>query len=103
MGKEEELKVTQKIVKQVLIESEGARNSDAYLYYLVIERLHRGVSNKPFKEVIFNLHEMGLPLYDTVTRARRKIQEQNPELRGDDRVALRRRENEEIFRDYARS
>lgn len=101
--KEEEIKTTEKLVKSILIKSVPARNSDIYLYYKVVEKLNKGVSQKPFAEVIFNLEELGLPLYDTVTRARRKIQMQNPELKGDERVARKRAENEEVYRDYARS
>lgn len=103
MDKEKEIKKTHTLVKEILIKSPKARNSDAYLYYKVIEKLNRGSSNKPFKEVLFNLEEMGLPLYDTVTRARRKIQEKNPELQGDERVTKRRKENEEVFKEYSRS
>lgn len=88
------------MVKEVLIKSVKARNSDAYLYCKVIEKVSKGASDRPFKEVIADTE---LPKYDTVTRARRKIQEKNPDLQGSDRVRDYRTENEQAFRKYAKS
>lgn len=100
MGKSSELKRVTPMVKEILIKSVKARNSDAYLYCKVIEKVSKGASDRPFKEVIADTE---LPKYDTVTRARRKIQNSHPELVGSERVRYYRWANEETFRKYARS
>lgn len=100
MGKTSELKKVTPMVKEVLIKSVKARNSDAYLYCKIIEKISKGASERPFKEVIADID---LPKYDTVTRARRKIQNAHPELVGSDRVRYYRYANEEAFRKYAKS
>ena len=100
MGKTTEIKKVHTMVKEILIKSVKARNSDAYLYCKVIEKISKGASDRPFKEVIA---DVDLPKYDTVTRIRRKLQEKNPNLQGSDRVRDYRTENEEAFRKYARS
>ena len=100
MGKSSEIKKVTPMVKEVLIKSVKARNSDAYLYCKIIEKISKGASERPFKEVIA---DVDLPKYDTVTRIRRKLQEKNPNLQGSDRVRDYRTENEEAFRKYARS
>lgn len=103
MGKQEELTSTMAIVKDILVKNKKARNSDFYLYIKVMERLNKGSSKLPFDEVLNNLQELGLPCYDTVTRARRKIQEKNPDLQSDRFIAKCREENQKVFEDFARS
>lgn len=100
MGKEQEIKKVHSMVKDILIKSVKARNSDAYLYCKVLEKIGKGLSQMPFDTIIMDSE---LPKYDTVTRARRKIQEKNPELQGDERVTKCRKENEEVFKEYSRS
>lgn len=103
MGKKEELTTTMAIVKDILVKNKKARNSDVYLYIKVMERLNKGSSKLPFDEVFNNIKELGLPFYDTVTRARRKVQEKNPDLQSDRYIEKCRRENEKTFEDFARS
>jgi len=97
-----EIKNTTKIVKEILTESEAARNSDTVLYIRVCEKLNPAVLWHPFLDVIVTLKENGLPPFETVSRARRKIQAKHPELAGSERVTVARAEKEEVFREYAR-
>ena len=103
MGKEKELKSATALVKDIMLKDKKSRNSDAYLYCKVIERLNKGSSKLPFYVVMKHTKDMGLPCYDTVTRIRRKVQETNPELQSDEFIAKCRAENEKDFEDYARS
>ena len=103
MGRREELDSANSIVKGILMKDVKARNSDAYLYMKVIEKLNKGSSKMPFYELMKNVKEMGLPCYDTVTRIRRRMQEKYPELKGSEKVTELRKENEKAYRDYARS
>lgn len=56
----------------------------------------------PFWEVLAGINEFNLPQYETVRRARQKIQAELPELAGEDRVEAMRIINEENFRQYAK-
>ena len=98
---------TKKLVEEILIEYPEARNDDNFLWWKVIEIISDG--NKdiyirviPFREVLLNLHTLGLPSFETVSRARRKVQEKNPSLRGDETVQNHRREKEQVYRDFSR-
>lgn len=70
------------IVESVLAEHPDARDDDFRLYGWVCKRMCPDVMDLSFKEVLWKSTKLGLPSYETVTRARRKAQETNPALRG---------------------
>lgn len=92
---------TKTLVKRILEEDERARNSDNELYLQVCLVLNPLAFSVPFAEVISNLEGYGLPPFETVRRTRQKIQQEHPELRPCDEVALFRAENEEIYKEFA--
>ena len=96
-----EIRRTSKIVKEILTESEAARNSDTALYIKVCEKLNPSVLWQPFLDVVVTLKENGLPPFETVRRTRQKIQAEHPELAGSERVSAFREELEKDFREYA--
>lgn len=104
----EKLRNIEKLVFDILQEIEAARGDDYLLYYLVVREYFKtnpslgDVERVPFAEVMRGHYYFGIPSYETVTRARRKIQANNPELKTE-RVARRRRKEEQRFREYARS
>lgn len=93
-----EFKQTRKIVKNILTDYPQTRNSDNALYIKVVEALNPQVNNRPFASVFLNLSELGLPCFETVSRTRRKLQEEFPELQACDAVQDFRTEREEEFR-----
>ena len=93
-----EFKGTKALVKRILTNYPQTRNSDMALYIKVIEALNKNALDKPIVEVLQNLKELGLPCYETVTRTRRKIQEECSELQADDVVQDFRTKREEDFR-----
>ena len=97
-----ELIQTSKLVKEILTESEAARNSDTALYIKVCERLNPSVLWKPFLDVMVARKEFNLPPFETVRRTRQKVQEKFPELAATSKVYEMRSENEKQFRQYAR-
>lgn len=103
MDKEKELEYTSRIVKEILINCEKARDDDNLLYMLVVKRLNANALDKPFWEVMASLNELGLPMFETVRRTRQKIQAEFTDLKGSERVRSFRAINEEIFKEYARS
>jgi hypothetical protein len=95
------LNQTKVLVKQVLEESEKARNSDNELYIQVCFLLNPDALNNSFIHVISNLDYYGLPPFETVRRARQKVQAERPDLRPCDEVELFRAENETAYREFA--
>lgn len=96
----EEMEYSKKIVKQILTDYPLARDSDIYLYIRIMKMLNPKACDLPFEEVILNLRELGLPLYSTVSRARRDIQKKNPELKGTKKKQEIRAELEQEYREY---
>lgn len=96
-----------KLVKEILENSKPSRNSDTYLYLQVIYKigLIKGidVNAMPVTEFLLKRNELGFPCYESVSRARRKLQADFPELCGNETVEAQRVVNERIFRDYAKS
>jgi hypothetical protein len=106
MSKTTELKNTTALVKAILEEDQRARNSDSFLYFQVLQRLGKErdfdldfVSVTAF---LLNMAEWGFPPFESVRRARQKLQAEFPELSANKKVAAHRAENEEAFRQFAR-
>jgi len=102
MSKSKELQTITAIVKDILEHDPDARNSDEYLYLKVCAKFSGKCMNLPFWKVFLNRKAYGLPSYETVGRARRKLQETHPEFAGNSTVEAHRMLNEEVFKDYAR-
>lgn len=98
---------TSKIVKEILEENKRARNSDTYLYLQVLYKVGKmkgiDVNAMSVTDFLMNRTALQFPCHETVSRARRKIQEKHPNLAGCDDVEAQRVINERVFRDYARS
>lgn len=76
---------TLKVVKEILEEDEKARNDDKYLICRYLDK----------KGLPTDLKELNSPVsFETITRARRKIQESCPHLRPTERVRKQRIEVE---------
>ena len=71
------------IVEDVLKKHKDARDDDFRLYGWVCKVLCPNVMNLSFKEALWRNKDLGLPSYETVTRARRKLQQTRVDLRGE--------------------
>lgn len=88
--KKEELDTLENIVTRLLVEKPVTRKNDRVLIGWVYKKL--GVDIKaPFQNVLLMNH---IPSFESITRARRKAQEKNPELV--DKVMKDIRKNEEL-------
>lgn len=107
MGQLTELKTTMSIVQDTLETMPSTRNSDRQLYYFVCDAIGRkkGISIRNMNTSKFLLYgkTFGFPTFETVRRARQKLQAENPELRADADVEAARELNEEAFKEYALS
>lgn len=103
----EELKTTTDIVETIMQTAEETRNNDNLLYLRLLDVLgkHRGIDYIHMTVIDFfrRLPELDIPTIETVSRLRRKVQQENPELKANAEVTAFRAEREEMFREYARS
>ena len=106
MKKAVELKKTTEIVHFLLKDNKHTRNSDSFLYYKVLEYIstQKGYDLKTITVPNFlgNMKEYGFPCFESVRRARQKLQAAYPELRACAEVEQMRSENEVAVREYAR-
>lgn len=100
------IKRTNDLVKALLQTDENCRNSDSYLYLRVLSVVAerkgidlRGVTIPTF---LLDMHGTEFPIFESVRRARQKLQEHNPDLRACETVQEFRSENELEYRAYAR-
>ena len=100
------LKGTSKMVKEILITNPQCRNSDDILYLHIIRKVgaEKGLDIDKMSIPMLLLHcrDLCLPSYESVSRARRKVQECYPDLKGNDNVQAFRELNEETYRAFAR-
>lgn len=106
MEKSVELKHTSILVKEILTENARARNSDSYLYLMVLKYIGNrngiDVDNMPVPELLLHMKQYDFPAFETVRRTRQKLQRSYPELAGCKAVADQRTENEEVFLEYVK-
>ena len=85
-------------VKQILTEFPVAQDDDMKLYAIFLYKNKLVSVEERFYDVITQAKKNKLPPYESVTRARRKVQENEPSLRGK-RYAARKKEEEE-YREF---
>lgn len=96
------LKNTKELVQAILENSPETRNSDMLLYFRVCQIKNAGALHLPFGAVITNLDRCKLPPFESVRRARQKIQAEFPHLAPCKKIEEFRAENEVEFREFAR-
>jgi hypothetical protein len=97
------LKSTKELVKTILEQDEKSRDSDMRLYFEVCNRINPSALDAPFCVVIMNLDSLSLPPFESVRRSRQKIQAECPHLSASPEIQTFRAENEESYREFARS
>lgn len=90
------------IVMQILTDNERARDDDMYLYALFAKIKNLEICSKPFYEVMERASEFGLPSFESVSRARRKVQAEHIELKASEHKKSIRGEYEQMFLEWAR-
>lgn len=89
-------------VKKVLTEYSDTRNDDFILVYRVYREINEDlVIRELFCEVMLNHKNYNLPPIESITRCRRKLQREYPELRAVKEVQNKRDEEEKKYIDYA--
>lgn len=80
----------EEMVKEVLEEVPAARDDDFVLLAHCYYKLNPEVVGTPFNVVMLGHKEFGLPPFESITRARRKLQANNEELRATKEVETAR-------------
>lgn len=93
----EELKTIEAKVLYELENNPSTRDSDRNLVTAVYMDFYRMTGTTPFVDVMFSK----LPNYESIGRARRKIQETREDLRGSKEVEAIRMESQEAYIEYA--
>lgn len=98
---------TAQLVKLILANFPETRDDDYKLWLVVIteEAGHLGnyemLKNLSVERFLTNVSKSGFTRFDTVSRARRKLQAKYPELRGTTKVRAARADREELFKEFA--
>ena len=90
----------EEIVEQILRHDKYARNNDVYLILKYITKVYPYEVGKRFEEAMTNVSKKGLS-FESITRARRKIQNKYPELKND-KVANFRDKKQKEYIAYSR-
>lgn len=102
-----DLKNTTALVKSILEQDKQCRNSDSFLYLKVLSVFadQKGINldSVSIPNFLLQHHGTNFPIFESVRRARQKVQERNPHLAACEAVEGFRAENEAEFREYARS
>lgn len=96
-----ELKTVEGRVYTLLFENSKLRGDDYLLYAEYINRYFPCLMNQPLHEALTKHFERGLPSFEGVTRARRKVQRKHPELCSE-RAVAGRAQQEAAYLEYAR-
>lgn len=88
-----------KVVEEILREDKLAREDDCYLILKVVQRTHPNLAGTTFANVMFNAKSKGIS-FESITRARRKVQQKYPELADKETELIRQAEQIE-YMDYA--
>ena len=95
------------LVKEILEKDQQARNSDSLLYLRVLRRIETEQIEKlngvTVVDFLLNYQGKVYPPFESVRRARQKLQRAYPELAACEEVQEYRAEKELEMREYARS
>lgn len=98
--KKERLKNIEKVVEEILKKDNLARQDDCYLILEVIRKIYPFEVGKTFAEVMFGAKNKGIS-FESITRARRKLQNRYPELK-DNKIAEIRQGEQKEYIEYSR-
>lgn len=93
------IKLIEPLVEEALINNRETRKDNFILYIEVLK--HFINPQMSLENVFLNHKSLGIPSLESITRARRKLQEKNPDLK-DPETAVVRALEEEHYIAYAR-
>ena len=94
-------KDVQNKTREILRTEPYARENDGYLIRRVIEELEPNLYKTSFKTIMDNLQFSGISI-ESITRARTKFFEENPNLKIEKTEQARREKEQEYYLEYSR-
>ena len=88
-------------VKEILEHDIKARGDDSVLYVKVCKIKNPAVLTLPFYMVMQDTRKLKLPAFESVSRARRKVQSDFEELKPSESICEAREECEQMFFEWA--
>lgn len=85
-------------VKEIMTQHPVTQDDDMKLYAQFLFQNKYVARDENFYDVLISSKKRNLPSYESITRARRKVQEQEPTLRG--KRYVERQKKEEEYHDY---
>ena len=98
----QKLRTIEDKVRAILKKDEEARNDDMVLYLALCNACLKDAGAMPLAEIMTQHKYLGLPSFESVSRTRRKLQAQHPELAGSRPVQKMRATGEKAYRRYAK-
>lgn len=99
-----DLKTTAALVQKLLEQDANCRNSDGFLYLRVLfthaEKNGINLNAMTIPDFLMHHHGEDFPVFETVRRARQKIQQHRPELAACNAVEGFRAQNELVFKAF---
>lgn len=95
------LKKVESVVKAVLTSHPDARDDDFILINRAYAHFKFDVGSTYFDDIMTKHKAYHLPSFESITRARRKLQAEYPELRASRQAQAVREQEQQSFRDYA--
>ena len=89
-----------KTTRKVLLEEPYSRENDGYLIRRVIEELEPNLYKQNFEKIMDNIQFTGIS-FESITRARRKFFEENPNLKIEKTEQARREKEQEYYLEYS--
>lgn len=96
-----ELTKLSEIIKPLLLKSENCRSSDDFLYCEVIKNIYPNILNFTAEQFFYKRKDYKIPSFESVSRCRRKLQEQYECLKPCKKVQESRKQQEEKFYNFA--
>lgn len=89
------------IVRKILQEYETTRSDDFELIVYVYNEINPTIKDYPFNAVMLGHKELGLPYFESVSRARRKLQAEDESLKPKKEVQIARINKQGDYINYA--
>lgn len=90
-------KQVEPLVEEALLNNKACRGDNFILYLEVLKKYID--LNLSIKDVFLNHEILGIPSLESITRARRKLQERNPDLKSE--ASILREKQANVYVDYA--
>lgn len=95
-------KLLQPIVTEILKTNPETREDDMLLVSAVFDKLYEGLTDMSFNFIVNRRKDLQLPTFESITRARRYVQAEHPELASERAIQRREKEEQKYREEYGR-